>query len=175
MAVSHGCRFRDVNPKSKNTMNYRDNLTFSLPITHSRSHESVGTFSWTSSGAQIGVLKASPLPTLPSSTRPSIDQHHITSSTSEQQSHSSSVALTYRPERAVYSPATPPKSPPKRTEPQTLRSVTASVRDVLEGNESQRTIKNVSRELYEGLDTRAKVDKDLVGWEGTRYVSLGLP
>jgi hypothetical protein len=52
--------------------------------------------------------------------------------------------------------------------------VIASVRDVLEGRESQRTITNVSCELYEELDARAKVDKDLVGWEGTRYVSLGL-
>src|SRR5882757_10053634 len=132
---------------------YRDNLNFSLPITHSHSHESVGTFSWTSSGAQTSVLKASPLPTPPSSTRPSIDQPHITSSTSEQQSPSGSVDLTHGPER--YSPATPPKSPPKRTEPQTLLSVTASVRDVLEGHEPQRTIKNVSRELYEELDARA--------------------
>jgi hypothetical protein len=156
-------------------MNYRDNLNFSRPITHAHSHEGVGTFSWTASGARTGILKESPLPTPPSSTRPSIEQPHITSSTSEQQYAGGSVDLTHQLERAVYTLATPPKSPPKCTEPPTLLSVIASVRDVLEGRESQRTIRNVSRELYEELDARAKLDMDLVGWEGTRYVSFGLP
>ena len=155
-------------------MNYHEDFNFSRPVTHARSYKSAGTFSWTASGARTGVLKASPLPTPPSSTRPSIEQPCIPSSTSEKRNTGDSVDIIHHPERAVYSPATPPKSPPKHTEPQTLPSVIASVRDVLEGRQSQRTIRNVSRELYEELDARAKVDKDLVGWEGTRYVSLGL-
>jgi hypothetical protein len=57
-------------------------------------------------------------------------------------------------------------------ESQTLLSVITSVRDILEGHQSHRIIKNVSPDLYKQLDAWAKVDRALNGWDGTRYVGF---
>lgn len=153
-------------------VNCRDGSGFSRSTAHARSSESFGTLSLPTPGP-TGTQKASSLPTPPGSARPSTEQPRRTSPVSSKDL-GGSVDSTLQPERAIYHPATPPKTPPKRTEPQTLLSVIASVRDVLEGRQSQRMIKNVSPDLYKQLDARAKVDRDLVGWDSTRYVCLSI-
>jgi hypothetical protein len=162
-------------PTYTSMMNSRDidDLRLSNSAARARSYESLRTFSLTASKPQTSALEASSLPTPPSSTRPSIEQAHSTS-VLPRQNLNVPVDAFHQPQRVVYFPATPPNSPPKCTEPPTLLSVIASVRDVLEGRQSQRTIKNVSSNLYEELNARAKMDRDLVGWENTRCVSFSI-
>jgi hypothetical protein len=63
------------------------------------------------------------------------------------------------------SPLTPPAVPPS------YEHIVNRVRRVLQGSDEGFIVHDVPFDVYERLDARARVDANLAGWEGLRYVA----
>lgn len=119
---------------------------------------------------------ASPLPSPHSSTRTSLDDdstnthHDITSSSSPSVCHNfaSTIASGSLPQRA---PLSPPSSPTRNDDaPPDIRRFIRPIKAVISGLETQCSITNITRDMFQHLDAWAI--NHLPGWEGLRCNSF---
>lgn len=100
------------------------------------------------------------LPTPPSSTRTSLDEPPP-----RLQKKPSQLPILLTKTVCAPSPLTPPAVPPS------YEHIVNRVRRVLQGSDEGFIVHDVPFDVYERLDARARVDANLAGWEGLRYVA----
>jgi hypothetical protein len=115
------------------------------------------------------VPPPSPLLTPPNSTRTSFENSAVNIPTPPKNTDSEGTLSSL-----ICPPLSPPTSAPSSPihKPVLLDDIISQVKDVLAGRTDVLRISNVMPELYEELEARAKVDDDLAGWDGIRYVVL---